>query len=268
MKHSNYCIDRNWGIARRDVGGFTLVELLVVIGIIALLIAMLLPSLNRAREQARVAACLSNQRQIALAVIMYAGENKGSPPPYGHFVNASYAEAPDSYWWILLARYAGGPEAYLGIRIARCPSEREPTRFGTYGLNYGRNYPSRAFGVFTYTSDDSLKGNASFDGYHGSLKLARIKPTTFLTADCWHSSGLGDTAIYNPNEYPLNFDADLDGVNDTYDLTYPTVPSPTPYNHLDPRHPGKTAVCSFADGSARPVPLLDWVQNKDNIWGP
>jgi len=57
--------------------GFTLIELLVVIAIIAVLMAILMPALNRAREQGKRAACLSNLKQLGLAWIMYADDNDG-----------------------------------------------------------------------------------------------------------------------------------------------------------------------------------------------
>ena len=67
---------------RRSLAGFTLVELLVVIGIIALLISLLLPALNRAREAANKKQCLSNLRQIGVYLQTYQNVAKGRIPIY------------------------------------------------------------------------------------------------------------------------------------------------------------------------------------------
>ncbi len=83
-------------LPRRNSPGFTLVELLVVIGIIALLVSILLPALSRAREAAKQTACLSNLRQLGLAFVMYTNESHGVMP-FGARFDVPANE--DWIWW-------------------------------------------------------------------------------------------------------------------------------------------------------------------------
>src|SRR5881227_1133697 len=95
---------------------FTLVELLVVIGIIALLISMLLPTLNKAREAGRQVKCLANMRNLSNALIQFTNDNRGYMPggggtsvtkgPDTNFANATSAEAAAgiSFDWIAWMR--------------------------------------------------------------------------------------------------------------------------------------------------------------------
>ena len=79
----------------RAISGFTLVELLVVIGIIALLISILLPVLGKARENANQVKCMAQQRQIVQAMILHANEHKGYMPLAGLInVDGSIASTP------------------------------------------------------------------------------------------------------------------------------------------------------------------------------
>jgi prepilin-type processing-associated H-X9-DG protein/prepilin-type N-terminal cleavage/methylation domain-containing protein len=72
---------RDVRVRRRIRKAFTIIELLVVVGIITVLVGILVPAVSSARKQARNIACASNMRQICLGMIAYAGQNKGAFPP-------------------------------------------------------------------------------------------------------------------------------------------------------------------------------------------
>src|SRR5882724_12877632 len=74
------------------VGGFTLIELLVVIAIIAILAAILLPALSKAKDAARSTACKNNLRQMSLGMKMYVDDFNGKYPPYLSPGGSSYGD--------------------------------------------------------------------------------------------------------------------------------------------------------------------------------
>lgn len=117
---------------------FTLVELLIVVAIIALLLAMLMPSLRAAREQAGEVKCASNLRQLGIAFHLYAGEYNGRAMPTAYF-----DRSPIVYWWGLdspvgVDHSRGFTSQYLEADLKaggvyECPAQPR----GTYEISQG-----------------------------------------------------------------------------------------------------------------------------------
>ena len=135
----------------RRTRAFTLVELLVVIGIIAILIGLLLPTLARARESSRRAACLSNLRQVAMAMRFYAYDNRDQVPlgyRAGNKQFNSMVRGSNNRLVLFGWLYAGG---YMKVpSVFFCPSDNDPRSMMNTEINPWPPAPDGAPGVMIY----------------------------------------------------------------------------------------------------------------------
>ncbi len=184
--HSNASVSQKF--QSRGRAGFTLIELLVVIAIIAMLAALLLPALARAKQKGQQTACVNNSRQQALALFMYAGDNGDIVPPTAY----NDADGNEVGWPTLLDPYLKTPKIHF------CPNDLVATN-NSYGLNElgfvdltdpGVTTPNRLAGFHTPTVTVMLGDLGTEDD------LASPRPDTLKMIA--PGSGINDDADARP----------------------------------------------------------------------
>ena len=190
--------------------GFTLVELLVVIGIIALLISILLPALNRAKKAANTAACLSNLREMGQAWMNYLTDNNGQLPyyiwhtfPSGMSAQAEADNAWHGYWIGILADYAKSSAFLL------CPEASTEVPGNLSG--------SKGFGLVNYAWSGVFQGQSG----DGPVGICYDNNPSFV-----NFSYNGKASGYRIGSYAFNFY--MLACDATPGHKYSSVPQPNP----------------------------------------
>jgi len=193
---------RTQNLRRGGRMAFTLIELLVVIAVIAILAAMLLPALAKAKASAVQTKCLNNLKEINLAMVMYCGDSHDTTPgPNTAPLSDPFDEVGSGgiWWWYkeLVKGYVGIKQSSSNDFLFQCPMDRGWKGVSTYWVNPLYTYLDLDYGSYNY---NGINNSSPSTNNLLNIKLPEVRHPTrtwlmgewcFTWAYSWHSSLTG-----------------------------------------------------------------------------